>query len=55
MILLKHRDRTRGQEELPQDREDRLIIYYGVGEGKIQGKFPVRLSYAKEDSRRLEA
>ena len=45
MILLKHEDRTQGQEELPWDHEERL-----VGGGKIQGKFPMRFSYAKEDS-----
>ena len=39
-----------GQEELPQDHGERLVIYYGVGEVKVQGKFPVRFSYAKEDS-----
>ena len=47
---MKHRDRTRGQEELPWDHEERLAIYYGVGGGKVQGKFLVRFSYAKEDS-----
>ena len=50
MILLKLRDRTRGQEELPRDLEERLVIYNGVGGGKVQGKFLVRFSYAKEDS-----
>ena len=49
MILLKHGDRIRGQEELPRDREERLVIYYGIGGGKVQGKFPVRFSCAKED------
>ena len=48
VILLKHGDRTHGQEELPQDHEERLVIYYGVGGGKVQGKFPVRFSYAKD-------
>ena len=47
---MEHGDRTRGQEELPWDHEERLVIYYGVGGGKVQGKFPVRFSYAKEDS-----
>ena len=42
-ILLKQGDRTHGQEELPPDQEERW-------EGKVQGKFPVRFSYAKEDS-----
>ena len=50
VILLKHRDRTCGLEELPRDQQERLIIYYRVGGGKVQGKFPVRFSYAKEDS-----
>ena len=50
MILLKHGDRIRGQEELPRDREERLVIYYEVAGGKVQWKFPVRFSYAKEDS-----
>ena len=45
---------ARGQEELPRDHEERLVIYYGVGGGKVQGKFPVRLPYAKEDSQVLE-
>ena len=32
MVLLKHGDRTRGQEELlPLAREGWLIIYLGVG------------------------
>ena len=30
VILLKHGDRTHGQEELPQDQEKRLVLYYGV-------------------------
>ena len=47
---MKHGDRTHGQEELPRDHEERLVIYYGVGGGKVQGKFPVRFSYATEDS-----
>ena len=50
MLLLKHRDKTHGQEELPWDLEERLIIYLGVGGGKVKGKFPKRFSYAKEDS-----
>ena len=45
--------KVRGQdpwpEELPRDHEERLVIYCGVGGGKVQGKFPVRFSYAKED------
>ena len=49
MVLLKHGDRTCGQEELPWDHEERLVIYCGVGVAKVQGKFPVRFSYAKED------
>ena len=48
--FIKHGDRTRGQEELPWDHEERLVIYYGIGGGKVQGKFPVRFSYAKKDS-----
>ena len=47
MILLKHRDGPMG---MPQDHEETLVIYYGAGEGRVQGKFPVRFSYAKEDS-----
>ena len=43
-------DRTCGHEELPWDHEERLVIYYGVVGGKVQAKFPVRFSYAKEDS-----
>ena len=37
MILLMQGDRTRGQEELPTDHEERLVLYYGVGESKVQG------------------
>ena len=29
---------------------DILVLYLGVGGGKVKGKFPVRFSYAKEDS-----
>ena len=32
----------------------RLVLYYGVGGSKVQGKFPERFSYAK-DSRIQEA
>ena len=39
MILFKHP---------ALDDEERLIIYYGVGGGKVQGKFPGRFSYAKD-------
>ena len=45
-----HGDRTRGQEELPRDHEERLVINYGAGGGQVQGKFPVRFSYATDDS-----
>ena len=45
---MKHGDRTHGQEELPQDHEERLNTNHGVGGGKVQGKFPVRFSYAKD-------
>ena len=38
------------QEEVPWDQEERLVIYYGVRGSKVPGKFPVRFSYAKEDS-----
>ena len=48
--FIKARGRTHGQKELPQDPEERLVIYYGVGEGKVQEKFPKGFSYAKEDS-----
>ena len=34
---------------MPPGREDRLIVYLGVG-GKVQGKFPKGFPYAKEDS-----
>ena len=47
--LLRHGD-TRGQEELPRDPEERLVLHYGAGGGKVQGKFPVRFSYAKDSS-----
>ena len=49
VILLKHRDRIPGQEELPLDLEERLMIYLGVGGSKVQRKFPVIFSYAKKD------
>ena len=47
---MKHRNRTSGQEELPRGHEERLVTYYRVGGDKVLGKFPVRFSYAKEDS-----
>ena len=48
VILLKHRDRTRGQEEqLFRACEGWLIIYPGVGGSKQ--KDPKGFSYAKED------
>ena len=47
MILLKPGDRTRGQEELSGDHEERLVIYRGVGGGKVRGKFPGTFSPAK--------
>ena len=50
MILLKPRDRTRGQEELPWDHEETLVLCYGVGGDKVKGKFPVRFSCAIEKS-----
>ena len=48
--FIEARDRAHRQKELPQDLEERLDIYYGVGGAKVQGKFSVRFSYAKEDS-----
>ena len=36
VVLLEHRDRTCGQEELPQDCEEQLIICCGVGGGKVK-------------------
>ena len=50
VILLKHRDKTCGEKKLPWHPEERLVIYLGVGRGKVKGKFPMRFSYAKEDS-----
>ena len=47
---MKHGDRTRGQKELLGDQEETLVLYYGVGRGKVQRKLPMRFSYAKEDS-----
>ena len=46
--VVKAQGGTCGQEELPGDHEERLVIYNGVGGGKVQGKFPVRFSYAKD-------
>ena len=37
-------------ERVAQDHEERLVIYYGVEAGKVQGKFQVRFSCAREDS-----
>ena len=37
VILLKDHDRTHRQEELPQDHEERLVLYYGVG-GEVKSK-----------------
>ena len=48
--FIKAWGQDRGQEELPGHHEERLVIYYGVGGGKVQGKFLVIFSYAKEDS-----
>ena len=45
--------KTRGQDAwagiAALDHEERLVLYYRVGGGKVQGKFPVIFSYAKED------
>ena len=30
------------------DHEERLVLYCGVGGGKVPGKFPERFSYAKD-------
>ena len=48
VTLLKHRDRTHGQEELHWDCVEWLVIYHGLGIGKVKEKFPKRLSYAKD-------
>ena len=45
VVLLKHGDRAQGQEELPWDCEERLIILGEGGKGK--GMFPKGLSHAK--------
>ena len=46
--------KARGQDpwagRAAPDPVERLLIYLGVGGGKVQGKFLVRFSYAKEDS-----
>ena len=55
VILLKHRDKTRGQEEPPRDHEERLIIYLVVGGGKVKGKFPKDFHMLKKTHRILEA
>lgn len=39
VLLLKHRDRTPGQEELPQDHEERLAISVELGKVKSRGSF----------------
>ena len=39
-----------GQEEIPWDCKERLIMYLGVGGGEVKGKFPNGFLYAKEDS-----
>ena len=44
-----------GQEELPQDHGERLVIYYGVGEVKVQGKFPMRFYMLKKTLRILKS
>ena len=55
MLLVQNGDfikvwgQDRGQEELPWDDEETLVIYLEVEGGKVKGKFPVRFSYAKED------
>ena len=37
-------------ERVAQDHEERLVIYYGVEAGKVQGKFQARFSCAREYS-----
>ena len=43
-----------GRKSCPRDHEERLVTYYGVGGGKVQGKFPVRFSCDKKNHRLLE-
>ena len=38
-FMLKHGDGTLGQEELHWGCEQGLVIYYGVGGGKVKRKF----------------
>ena len=47
--FIKAQEQDLWAERSAQDHEERLVIYYGVGGGKVQGKFPVRFSYAKKD------
>ena len=55
VVLLKHEDRTCGQEELlPQACEEWLIIYT-LGFGEVsKKKIPKGFSYAKEDLQDIE-
>ena len=48
MILLKHGDRTYGQEELPGIMKRHWLYTMELGGGKVQRTFPVRFSYAKD-------
>ena len=49
VILLKHGDRTGGEEELSLGIMRRDWFYtMELGGGKVQGKFPVSFSYTKD-------
>ena len=55
VVLLKHRDRTCGQEELHWGCEEWLIIYLGVGRGKEKGNFQKNFHMLKRTCKILEA
>ena len=55
VVLLKHGDRTHGQEELFGDCEERLITYLGVGGGRVEGNFYKDFHMLKTTHRILKA
>ena len=47
--FIEVRGQDPGAEGVAWGHEERLVIYYGVRGGKLQGNFPVGFSYGKED------
>ena len=53
--FMKAQGRTRGQKEMPGNHEERLVIYLGVGGGKVKGSFHWDFHMLKKTHRLLEA